>query len=184
MSRIGKKPIDMPAGVKVSLVDGQVMVEGPKGKLSMRHHSAISVSLEDNGTRVHVKRSAEDRMSRSLHGLTRTLIANMIHGVTQGYQKTLELVGVGYQASVQAGKLHVSVGWAQPLVVEPPPGISFEVPDPTHVVIKGVDKQLVGQVTAEIRRRRPPEPYKGKGIRYQGEVVRRKAGKAFASGGA
>lgn len=184
MSRIGKLPVEVPSGVKINLDAGQITAEGPKGSLSMRWHPALEVSLDEGGARVRVTRSNDERLSRSLHGLTRSLIANMIHGVTQGYEKTLVVVGVGYSASVQENHLEVSVGWANPLVMDAPEGISIEVPDPTRIVVKGLDKQLVGQVAAEIRRRRPPEPYKGKGIRYQDEVVRRKAGKAFASGGA
>jgi large subunit ribosomal protein L6 len=184
MSRIGKQPVAVPKGVKVTLDDGQIAVEGPKGKLSLRHHPTVAVSYNSTEGKIQVSRPNDERLSRALHGLTRALIANMIKGVTDGFSKTLEVVGIGYQASKKGEALQVQVGWAKPMVVEPPPGITFEVPDPTHIVIKGADKQLVGQVAAEIRRRRPPEPYKGKGIRYQGEVVRRKAGKAFAGGAA
>lgn len=168
----------------MTLADGQIAVEGPKGKLAFRHHPAMTVKFNPAEAKIEVTRSDNERLSRSLHGLTRNLIANMIQGVTQGFQKTLEVVGIGYQASLKGKTLQVQVGWANPLVVEPPPEITFEVPDPTHIVVKGADKQQVGQIAAEIRRRRPPEPYKGKGIRYQGEMVRRKAGKAFATGAA
>jgi large subunit ribosomal protein L6 len=184
MSRIGKQPVPVPAGVKVTLADGQISVKGPKGELSLRYHPRMSVSHETAANRVVVTRSSDDRLSRSLHGLTRNLIFNMIKGVTEGFSKTLEVVGVGYQASLKGRAVHVQVGWANPLVVEAPAGITFEVPDPTHIIVKGCDKHLVGQVAADIRRQRPPEPYKGKGIRYQGEYVRRKAGKAFAGGAA
>jgi len=184
MSRIGKQPVSVPKGVTVSLVDGEIKVKGPKGELSFRYHPAMSVQFDAGESKVRVSRPDDDRLNRSLHGLTRNLIANMIKGVTDGFQKTLEVVGVGYQASLKGKAISVAVGWANPLVVEPPLGITFEVPDPTHIIIKGADKQLVGQIAADIRRRRPPEPYKGKGIRYQGEYVRRKAGKAFAGGAA
>lgn len=184
MSRIGKQPVPVPAGVKVTLVDGQISLKGPKGELSLRYHPAMSVAFDAGESKIRVSRPNHQRLNRSLHGLTRNLIYNMMKGVTDGFQKTLEVVGVGYQASLKEKGISVNVGWANPLVVVPPPGITFEVPDPTHIVIKGADKQLVGQVAADIRRRRPPEPYKGKGIRYQGEVVRRKAGKAFAGGAA
>jgi large subunit ribosomal protein L6 len=182
MSRIGKQPITVPAAVKVTLADGRIDIKGPKGELSLRYHPAMTVRFDAGEAKIRVSRPDDARLNRSLHGLTRNLIANMITGVTVGFQKTLEVMGVGYQASLKGKTLQVQVGWANPLVVEPPPGITIEVPDPTHIIIKGADKQLVGQIAAEIRRRRPPEPYKGKGIRYQGEVVRRKAGKAFASG--
>ena len=184
MSRIGKQPVVVPKGVTVALADGQINVEGPKGKLSFRYHSAMDVTFDAGESKVKVGRSDNERLSRALHGLTRALIANMVRGVTAGFEEKLEVVGIGYQASLKGKTLQVQVGWAQPLTVEPPPGITFEVPDATHIVIKGIDKQLVGQVAADIRRQRPPEPYKGKGIRYQGEAVRRKAGKAFAGGAA
>ncbi|MBI3465282.1 MAG: 50S ribosomal protein L6 [Planctomycetes bacterium] len=184
MSRIGKQPVAVPKGVKVALEDGQIHVEGPKGNLSFRYHPAVGLTFDAADGKVRVTRSDDQRLSRSLHGLTRALVANMIRGVTEGFQKKLEVVGIGYQASLKGKALQVQVGWAQPLTVEPPAGITFEVPDPTHIVVAGVDRQLVGQVAADIRRQRPPEPYKGKGIRYQGEVVRRKAGKAFAGGAA
>ena len=182
MSRIGKQPVPVPAAVKVNVADGKISVTGPKGELSFQFHSAMTVTFDAAANKVQVSRPNDERLNRSLHGLTRNLINNMIKGVTDGFSKTLEVVGVGYQASLKGKAISVAVGWANPLVVDPPPGITFEVPDPTHIIIKGADKQLVGQVAADIRRRRPPEPYKGKGIRYQGEYVRRKAGKAFAGG--
>jgi large subunit ribosomal protein L6 len=184
MSRIGKQPVPVPAAVKVTLADGKISAKGPKGELAFQFHPAMTVTFDSGTSKVLVTRSNDDRLSRSLHGLTRNLIANMIKGVTDGFSKTLEVVGVGYQASLKGKAISVQVGWANPLVVEPPPGITFEVPDPTHIVVKGCDKHLVGQVAADIRKQRPPEPYKGKGIRYQGEYVRRKAGKAFAGGAA
>jgi len=183
MSRIGKKPIEVPSGVKVSVADGQITAEGPKGKMSFRYHPLINVSVEDGGKVVRVTRSGDDRLSRSLHGLTRTLIANMIHGVQHGYEKRLQIVGVGYQAYLEGKTLCLSVGYANELRYTPPPGITIEVPDSTRVVVKGIDKQLVGQVAAHIRKLKPPEPYRGKGIRYEGEHIRRKEGKAAAGGG-
>ncbi len=184
MSRIGKQPVPVPAGVNVTLADGQITLKGPKGELSLKYHPAMSVAFDSAESKIRVTRPNDQRLNRSLHGLTRNLINNMVKGVTEGFQKNLEVVGVGYQASLKGKSVSVNVGWANPLVVEAPEGITFEVPDPTHILIKGADKQLVGQVAADIRRRRPPEPYKGKGIRYQGEFVRRKAGKAFAGGAA
>jgi large subunit ribosomal protein L6 len=184
MSRIGKQPITVPAGTKVTVENGKVVVKGPKGELSLNYHPRMQVTFDAAQNRISVGRPNNERLSRSLHGLTRNLIFNMVKGVTEGFSKTLEVVGIGYQASLKERKVSVQVGWANPLVVEAPEGITFEVPDPTHIVVKGCDKQLVGQVAADIRRRRPPEPYKGKGIRYQGEFVRRKAGKAFAGGAA
>jgi len=184
MSRIGKQPIPVPAGVNVSVAGGQIVVKGPKGELALRYHPRMAVAYTSSPSHITVNRPDDERLSRSLHGLTRNLINNMVKGVTEGFSKTLEVVGIGYQASLKGNAVSVQVGWANPLVVEPPTGITLEVPDPTHIIVKGCDKQLVGQVAADIRRRRPPEPYKGKGIRYQGEFVRRKAGKAFAGGAA
>jgi large subunit ribosomal protein L6 len=184
MSRIGKQPVPVPAGVKVTVADGKISTKGPKGELSFKFHPKVTVAYDAAANTIRVTRSDDERLSRSLHGLTRNLIANMVQGVTQGFSKTLEVVGVGYQASLKGKTVSVQVGWANPLVVEPPEGITLEVPDPTHIIVKGCDKHLVGQVAADIRRQRPPEPYKGKGIRYQGEYVRRKAGKAFAGGAA
>lgn len=182
MSRIGKQPVAVPKGVTVNLANGEIKVKGPKGELAFQFHPAMTVVFDSGESKIRVSRPNDERLNRSLHGLTRNLIANMIKGVTDGFQKTLEVVGVGYQASLKGKSVSVNVGWANPLVVDAPPGITFEVPDATHIIIKGADKQMVGQVAAEIRKRRPPEPYKGKGIRYQGEYVRRKAGKAFAGG--
>jgi large subunit ribosomal protein L6 len=184
MSRIGKQPVAVPKGVTVILANGEIKVKGPKGELAFQFHPAMSVAFDAAASTIRVTRPNDDRLNRSLHGLTRNLIANMVKGVTDGFSKTLEVVGIGYQASMKGKALNVAVGWTNPLVFEPPPGITITVPDPTHIVISGADKQLVGQVAADIRRRRKPEPYKGKGIRYQGEQVRRKAGKAFAGGAA
>jgi large subunit ribosomal protein L6 len=175
MSRIGKKPIDVPAGVIVSVDPGRVTVSGPKGELRQVVPTRIAISQED-GTIV-VTRPTERGEDRALHGLTRTLIANMVEGVTQGFEKRLEIQGVGYRATMAGTDLELQVGYSHPVKVKPREGISFEVPVPTQVVVRGIDKQVVGQTAAEIRKVRPPEPYKGKGIRYEGEFVRRKVGK-------
>lgn len=183
MSRIGKQPIAVPKGVKVVISDAEVSIQGPKGSLAIRPHPAVKVRFDANASLVEVARANDERLSRSVHGLTRALIANMVRGVTDGFQKILELVGVGYQATKKGNQLQLQVGFVNPVLLTPPDGVTVDVPDPTHIVVKGADRQLVGQFAAEVRRKRPPEPYKGKGVRYQGEVVRRKAGKAFASGG-
>jgi large subunit ribosomal protein L6 len=182
MSRIGRKPVPVPANVKVAVADSTIDVEGPKGKLSYHYREEIGVAYDEAGKQVLVTRSDDERESRALHGLTRSLIANMVQGVTTGYTKKLEIVGVGYQAQLKkANTVALQVGFANQIVLEAPPGVTVAVPDPTHVVISGADKQAVGQFAAVVRKVRPPEPYKGKGIRYEGEVVRRKAGKAFGS---
>jgi large subunit ribosomal protein L6 len=182
MSRIGRKPVPMPANVKVSVADSTIQVEGPKGKLSLNYRSEIDVKVDEEGRQVLVSRGDDERQSRALHGLTRSLIANMVEGVTSGYTKKLEIVGVGYQAQLKAANtVALQVGFANQIVLEAPPGVSVVVPDATHITISGTDKQAVGQFAAVVRKVRPPEPYKGKGIRYEGEVVRRKAGKAFGS---
>jgi large subunit ribosomal protein L6 len=175
MSRIGRQPIELPAGVAVSLSPGRVMVNGPLGELSQQVPVRMQVEQED-GT-VVVKRPTERGEDRALHGLTRSLIANMVEGVTNGFQKRLEIQGVGYRASLRGTDLELSVGFSHPVVLKAPQGITFEVPTPTEVIVKGIDKQQVGQLAAEVRKVRPPEPYKGKGIRYEGEYVRRKVGK-------
>jgi large subunit ribosomal protein L6 len=175
MSRIGKKPIDVPAGVIVSVDPGRVTVSGPKGELRQVVPTRIAINQED-GTIV-VTRPTERGEDRALHGLTRSLIANMVEGVTQGFEKRLEIQGVGYRAAMSGTDLELQVGYSHPVRVKPREGISFEVPVPTQVVVRGIDKQIVGQTAAEIRKVRPPEPYKGKGIRYEGEFVRRKVGK-------
>jgi large subunit ribosomal protein L6 len=175
MSRIGKTPIPVPAGVSVSLSPGRVMVNGPLGELSEDVPRRITVEQSDG--ELVVKRPTERGEDRALHGLTRSLVANMVEGVTQGFAKSLEIQGVGYRASLRGTSLELNVGFSHPVVIEPPEGITFEVPAPTQVLVKGIDKQRVGQIASEIRRVRPPEPYKGKGIRYQGEYVRRKLGK-------
>src|SRR4051794_2538690 len=182
MSRIGRKPVVVPASVKVSIVDKTIDVEGPKGKLSFSHRPEIGVSFDEAARQLKVTRGDDERLSRSLHGLTRSLVANMVEGVTNGYTRKLEIVGVGYQAQLKkANTLALQVGYANQIVLEAPAGVTVAVPDPTHITITGADKQAVGQFAAIVREVRPPEPYKGKGIRYEGEAVRRKAGKAFGS---
>ena len=175
MSRIGKQPIELPAGVSVSLSPGRVMVNGPLGELTQQVPARMQVE-QDDGTIV-VKRPTERGDDRALHGLTRSLIANMVEGVTNGFQKRLEIQGVGYRAAVRGTDLELNVGYSHSVVLKAPQGITFEVPTPTEVIVKGIDKQQVGQTAAEVRKVRPPEPYKGKGIRYEGEYVRRKVGK-------
>ena len=182
MSRIGRKPVPVPAGVKVSVADSKIDVEGPKGKLSWSFRREIAVRYDEAGKQVLVERGDDERQSRALHGLTRSLIANMVQGVASGYTKKLEIVGVGYQAQLKkANTVALQVGYANQVVLEAPAGVTVVVPDATHITISGADKQAVGQFAAEVRKVRPPEPYKGKGIRYEGETVRRKAGKAFGA---
>jgi len=175
MSRIGKKPIEVPAGVLVSVDTGRVTVSGPKGELRQEVPQRMQIAQED-GT-ITVTRPTERGEDRALHGLTRTLIANMVEGVTNGFEKRLEIQGVGYRAALAGSNLELQVGYSHTVRITPREGISFEVPVPTQVIVRGIDKQVVGQTAAEIRKVRPPEPYKGKGIRYEGEVVRRKVGK-------
>ena len=175
MSRIGKRPIPVPAGVKVELDGSAVRVTGPKGVLSRQLNSEIRVTLQ--GEEVVVTRPSDSPTHRSLHGLTRTLVANMVQGVSTGFEKRLELVGVGYRAAKQGEKLVLTVGYSHPVEIVPPEGITIQVPANNAVVVQGADRERVGEVAAQIRRVRPPEPYQGKGIRYQGEFVRRKVGK-------
>jgi large subunit ribosomal protein L6 len=175
MSRIGKQPIELPTSVNVSLSPGRVMVNGPLGELSQDVPARMKIEQSDGV--ITVTRPTERGDDRALHGLTRSLIANMVEGVTKGFEKRLELQGVGYRAAMQGTDLRLDVGYSHPVVIKAPQGITFEVPVPTEIVVKGVAKQQVGQIAAEIRKVRPPEPYKGKGIRYQGEYVRRKVGK-------
>jgi large subunit ribosomal protein L6 len=175
MSRIGKTPIEIPAGVSVSLDPGRVIVNGPLGELNQQ--VPLRMKLEQADGEIVVSRPTERGDDRALHGLTRSLIANMVEGVTKGFEKRLEIQGVGYRAALRGQALELSVGFSHPVVVEPPAGITFEVPTPTEILVKGIDKQQVGQTAAEVRAVRPPEPYKGKGIRYEGEYVRRKVGK-------
>jgi large subunit ribosomal protein L6 len=175
VSRIGKQPIELPAGVSVSLSPGRVMVNGPLGELAQQVPQRIKIEQADG--EILVSRPTERGEDRALHGLTRSLVANMVEGVTKGFEKSLEIQGVGYRASMRGTDLELNVGYSHPVVMKAPDGISFDVPAPTQVIVKGIDKQRVGQVAAEIRAVRPPEPYKGKGIRYAGEYVRRKIGK-------
>jgi large subunit ribosomal protein L6 len=175
MSRIGRRPIDLPAGVMVAISPGRVQVNGPLGELSQNVPARMHV--EKTETEILVTRPTERGEDRALHGLTRSLIANMVEGVTKGFEKHLEIQGVGYRAQLKGAELELAVGFSHPVTIVPREGISFEVPQPTQVIVKGTSKQVVGQTAAEIRKVRPPEPYKGKGIRYQGEHVRRKVGK-------
>ena len=179
MSRVGRMPITVPAGVEVMLADDRIAVRGPKGALERAIPGRITVRAEDDGSRLVVERPNDERMSRALHGLTRTLIANMMLGVTEGFSKDLEIVGVGYRATAKGpGQLELALGFSHPVVIDAPEGITFEVPAPTRVTVRGIDKERVGQVAADIRKMRKPEPYKGKGVRYAGEFVPHKAGKA------
>src|SRR5213080_5071525 len=175
MSRIGKQPIELPTSVNVSLSPGRVMVNGPLGELTQDVPARMRIEQADGV--ITVTRPTERGDDRALHGLTRTLIANMVEGVTKGYEKRLELQGVGYRAALRGTDLELNVGFSHPVVIKPPQGIAFEVPDATSVFVKGIDKQQVGEIAAEVRKVRRPEPYKGKGIRYEGEYVRRKVGK-------
>lgn len=176
MSRIGKQPIPVPSGVEIKIEGSTVTVNGPKGSLSQTISELISVAVEDG--QIVVGRADESRDARSLHGLTRTLVANMVTGVSAGFAKNLEIVGVGYRAALKGTDLELQLGFSHPVLMVPEPGITFEVPAPTKITVRGIDKQRVGQVAADIRQWRKPEPYKGKGIRYEGEIVRRKLGKA------
>jgi large subunit ribosomal protein L6 len=175
MSRIGKKPIEVPDGVTVDAAPGRVTVKGPKGELSQQLSPRMKVEQSD--AILTVERPSNRGDDRALHGLTRSLIANMVEGVTNGYEKRLEIQGIGYRAQLKGNALELAVGFSHPVSFPAPDGIEFEVPQPTEVVVRGIDKQLVGEVAANIRKQRPPEPYKGKGIRYAGEHVRRKVGK-------
>jgi large subunit ribosomal protein L6 len=181
MSRIGRLPIPIPPGVEVVIEGHRITVRGPKGELARDLHPAMLVRRTD-GTLV-VERPSDEKLHRALHGLTRTLVANMVEGVTNGYRKALEITGVGYRAALVGRKLQLSLGYSHPVEIEPPDGISFEVENPTRLAVVGIDKELVGQVAARVRATRKPEPYKGKGVRYAGEVIRRKAGKAGKIGG-
>jgi large subunit ribosomal protein L6 len=175
MSRIGNKPIEIPAGVTVDVGPGRVTVNGPKGELVQAVDQDMQISVEDNVLKV--SRPTDRGEHRALHGLTRSLIANMVEGVTNGFEKRLQIQGVGYRARPQGKALELSLGFSHPVSVQAPDGIEFDVPQPTEVIVRGIDKQLVGEIAAQIRRHRPPEPYKGKGVRYADEHVRRKVGK-------
>jgi large subunit ribosomal protein L6 len=177
MSRIGRSPVPVPSGVKVLLDGRSVTVTGPRGTLS--HEMAGDITVREEGPVLLVERPDDERRSRSLHGLTRTLVNNMVVGVTTGFSKDLEIVGVGYRATPKGpGAIELALGFSHPVAVEAPEGVTFEVPAPTRITVRGSDKQVVGEVAARIRKLRPPEPYKGKGVRYAGEIVKRKAGKA------
>jgi large subunit ribosomal protein L6 len=180
MSRIGKKPIPVPAGVKVDVKGSHVAVQGPKVGLKLDVHPAVKVAVD--GATINVSRVDEQRESRALHGLFRSLIANMIVGVTQGFEKKLEIIGVGYGAKIEGKLITLTVGYSKPVKLPIPEGVTIKLPDATHIQVQGPDKQVVGQFAAEIRAVRKPEPYKGTGVRYEGEQVRRKSGKAFGSG--
>lgn len=182
VSRIGRKPIPIQKGVKVQLNDREVAVDGPKGRLTATVHPKLTVSMADGN--IEVKRGSDAKEERALHGLWRALIQNMINGVSTGYSRKLELVGVGYRAEMKGKRLQLLLGFSHPILFVPPEGITVEAPTQTSIMISGIDKALVGQVAAKIRSFRPPEPYKGKGIKYEGEHIRRKAGKAAAAGGA
>ena len=180
MSRIGKMPITVPAGVTVTIEDNFVTVKGPKGELSRQIHKDMGLELKDGV--ITVTRPSDDKPHRGLHGLSRTLIHNMVVGVTDGFSKNLEIQGVGYRAAKQGNNINFTLGFSHPVVMEPPAGISFDVPAPNKIVVSGIDKEAVGAMAAKIRSYREPEPYKGKGIKYEGEHIRRKVGKAGAKG--
>ena len=182
MSRIGRAPVAIPSGVKIKTDGGQVFVEGPKGKLSVTLSPQITVKVD--GQAIKVERANDEQSVRALHGLYRALINNMVQGVVTGFSRELEIAGVGYRAQLQGKQLSLSVGFSHPVLMPIPEGLTVEVPKPTSVIVKGFDKQLVGQFAANIRHVAPPEPYKGKGIKYAGEVIRRKAGKAATGAGA
>ena len=181
MSRIGRLPIAVPSGVDVTIDGRTLTVKGPKGSLTRELHPDITVAREDD--RLVVTRPTEQKTHKQLHGLTRTLVNNMVVGVTDGYRKSLEITGVGYRAAKVGEKLQLNLGYSHPIEIAPPQGISFEVENPTRLAVVGIDKELVGQIAAKVRSTRKPEPYKGKGVRYAGEYIRRKAGKAGKIGG-
>ena len=181
MSRIGKMPVALPSGVKVDFASGGVQVAGPKGKLECKLPAGVKASINEG--KLTVERTAETREARSAHGLTQRLIANMVHGVTEGFSRTLEIIGVGYRAEARGQALHLSLGFSHPILFQLPPGVSAKVDKQTVVTLESSDRQLLGETAAQIRRLRPPEPYKGKGVRYSDERVRRKAGKAAGAAG-
>jgi len=183
MSRIGKQPVPLPAGVTAKVEGGVFSVKGAQGELKLKFHTAIQVKVDEQAKQVVVSRGDDERQNRALHGLTRSLVNNMVTGVVKPFEKKLEIIGVGYQASIGGKTLNLQVGFANVVKLPIPAGVKCTLPDNTHIHLAGPDKQAVGQFAAVIRKVRPPEPYKGKGIRYEGEYVRRKSGKAFASGG-
>jgi large subunit ribosomal protein L6 len=183
MSRIGKQPVEIPGGVEIDIADGNVVtIKGPRGSLTSTMHADMKIVVDDGFIRV--ERPDDEGFHRSLHGLTRSLLANMVDGVTKGFEKRLQIVGVGYRAVMKGNDLEIAAGYSHPVAVAQPVGIEFEVPTPTQIVVRGNDKQQVGEIAANIRKVRKPEPYKGKGIRYEGEYVRKKAGKAAKTGAA
>ena len=183
MSRIGKQPIEVPSGVEIDIAVGNVVtIEGPRGSLTSTMHPDMKILVGDGV--ITVERPDNEGFHRSLHGLTRSLLANMVDGVTKGFEKRLQIVGVGYRAAMKGSDLEIAAGYSHPVIVPQPAGIEFEVPTPTQIVVRGNDKQAVGEIAAKIRKIRKPEPYKGKGIRYEGEYVRKKAGKAAKTGAA
>src|SRR5262249_4744018 len=175
MSRIGRQPIPVPAGVSIAIDPGRVMVNGPLGELTQQ--VPVRITIERREDELVVTRPTDRGEDRALHGLTRSLVANMVEGVTKGFEKKLEIQGVGYRAALRGTSLELNVGYSHPVVIDAPKGVSFEVPSPTEITVKGIDKQQVGEIAAQARKRRPPEPYQGKGLRYEGEYVRRKVGK-------
>lgn len=181
MSRIGKAPVTLPGGVTVDVKGRDVTVKGPKGSLCISLRPEVELAVEGSEATVTLNGSGAPRQARAFHGMTRALVNNMVHGVTKGYEKKLEIVGVGWNAKAQGDKVVLNIGFCHDVPVQMPDGVKVETPNPTSIVITGIDKQAVGQIAAEIRAVRPPEPYKGKGIRYEGEYVRRKAGKSFGS---
>jgi large subunit ribosomal protein L6 len=183
MSRIGKKPVPVPAGVTIKVDAGVLSVKGPQGELALRFHPAMKVAHDEAAKQLVVSRPDDERANKALHGLTRSLVNNMVTGVVKPFERKLEIVGVGYQASISGKSLNLQVGFANVVKLSIPAIVKCTLPDNTHIVLQSADKQAVGQFAAVIRKVRPPEPYKGKGIRYEGEQIRRKAGKAFASGG-
>ena len=181
MSRIGRRPVPVIKGIKIEKKDGTIKVSGPKGELSASIPFSIAVEVKDN--EVVLTRSSDEKAQKALHGTWRALINNMVKGVSEGFQKRLEIVGVGYKAEAKGKKIQLALGFSHPILFAPPAGIKVEVPQPTNMIVSGIDKQLVGQVAAKLRSFRPPEPYKGKGVKYEGEYIRRKAGKAAATAG-
>ncbi len=182
MSRIGKRPVAVSKGIKIDKKDGKIKISGPKGELSAAMPSSIAIDIKEN--EIVLTRSSDVKLQKALHGTWRALISNMVKGVSEGFQRKLEIVGVGYKAELKGKKLQLALGYSHPILFEPPAGIKVEVPQPTNMIVSGIDKQLVGQVAAKLRSFRPPEPYKGKGVKYEGEYIRRKAGKAAATAGA